>query len=146
MCMSLHPSWMVSARMCIIFVNTIPCIVYTCWGKQGFCQILDRIKARHLFPKDFAYRNLLGEGGGGGKGLLDLYHTKCSLNGYLLNKVLDGFHYNESVRSSFQDRRDRIECNPPSFLSCMRVCAPRSPLASLRDPLTTVLIKQTSFG
>ena len=119
--------------------------VYTCWGKQGFCQLQDQLKAKRMQPKDFTARLLVGDRSGG-KGLMDLYHSKFALNGHLLSKVLDGFHYNESVRSSFQDRRDRIECNPPSFLSCMRVCAPRSPLASLRDPLTTVLIKQTSFG
>ena len=71
---------------------------HTAWV---FNSIRDRITSGAMSPKELAHRTLVGDGGGGGRGLVDLYLMKFEMRKYALTTLLDRLELPTEVKEGF---------------------------------------------
>ncbi len=68
-----------------------------------FEMILDRIDAKVMSPRDFSMKALAGDsagGGGGGRGLADLFSLKLDMKVYLSTRGLDKLNYGTEIKNN----------------------------------------------
>lgn len=65
-----------------------------------FQTIRDRVSSGAMATKEFAYRPLVGDGAGGGRGLVDLYLLKLDMRKYALSTLLDRMEAPSDVKQN----------------------------------------------